>query len=767
MSDHILRKVFMDSKIRSIIKKLTLEEKVSLCSGSDFWHTQEIERLGIPSVMVSDGPSGLRKQDPDADVDAINKSIKSVCFPTGVNLAASFDTETVFKVGEAIGDECQAENVATILAPGNNIKRSPLCGRNFEYYSEDPFLSGKIASAYIRGVQSKGVGTSLKHFCANNQEYRRNCYDSRIDERTLREIYLKGFEIAVKESQPWTVMCAYNLVNGVQMSENKRLLTDILRKEWGFSGLVMSDWGAVRDRVKGIAAGLDLEMPGTKGTYDGFVCEAVRSGELSEKDLDGCVERVLEFVFKAIEAHDDKATWNKDKDHLLSRDIAGECIVLLKNENRVLPIKNDEYTLFVGEFAKKPRYQGGGSSNINSVSVDSTLVTAQWNSKVSYEEGFSATNDLRDDARFDRAVAKAKDVDKVVVFAGLPDSYESEGYDRDHMDLPQVQNDLISAIAKVNPHVIVVLENGSPVTMPWVDEVEAILETYLCGEGGGVATALALNGKINPSGRLPETFPARLEDNPSYIGFSGDSDTVEYREGIYVGYRYYTKKKIPVLFPFGRGLSYSTFSYGMMKCDTDKMKDDETVEVTVDVINESNIPGKEVVQLYVEADIPGTKIRRAVRELKGFTKVYLEPHERKTVSFILDKSAFAYYDTDICDWYVEPGDYKIEICADAETVITCKTVNVVPKKPKKTVFNENSIYIDIMNNPRASKIARPYFEKYVNECLKMWSGDDALSKTFEDFEINLRDTTLRNALNMSYGAITYEEMRELIDKLNG
>ncbi|MCR5474576.1 MAG: glycoside hydrolase family 3 C-terminal domain-containing protein [Lachnospiraceae bacterium] len=757
----------MDTKIRSLIKKLTLEEKVSLCSGSDFWHTREIERLGIPSVMVCDGPAGLRKQNLEDENGDVNNSIKAVCFPAAVNLAASFDTDLVQSVGEAIGEACQAENIAAILGPGNNIKRSPLCGRNFEYYSEDPYLSGKTAAAFIRGVQSKGVGTSLKHFCGNNQEYRRNSYDSRIDERTLREIYLKGFEIAVKESQPWTVMCAYNLVNGVQMSQNKRILTDILRDEWGFKGLVMSDWGAVRDRVKGIAAGLDLEMPSSYAAYDALVIDAVRGGELDEADLDTCVERILDFVFKAVDNHDDKAVWNKDEQHLLARDIATECVVLLKNEERVLPIKNDDHVLFVGGFAKKPRFQGGGSSHINCMNVDSVLYAMQGNSKLVYEEGFSAVSDERDDKLFNRAVAAAKDADKVVVFAGLPDSWESEGYDRKNMDLPQVQNDIISDIAAVNDHVIVVLQNGSPVAMPWADKVSAILETYLGGEGVGVATVRALYGKINPSGRLPETFPLRVEDCSSYIDFSGDCEEIEYREGIFVGYRYFTKKKIPVQFPFGYGLSYSTFTYGRMSCDTDTMKDDETVEVTVDVINESNIPGKEVVQVYVEADIPDTRIRRAVRQLAGFKKVFLEPHEKKTVSFILDKSAFAYYDTKLGDWYVEPGDYKVEICKNAEEVISSMTVNVSPRKPQKRVYDENSVYMDIMKDPAAGKIAAPFFEKFAATFLDSGKRDESAAEAFgTDLEVYLRDTTLRNAVNMSLGDLTYKDMKELLEKLN-
>lgn len=754
-------------KIKSLVRKMTLEEKVSMCSGSDFWHTEAIERLGIPSVMVSDGPHGLRKQNLQTDNLGRNNSIKAVCFPTGVCLAASFDEELVYKVGQALGKQCQAENVGAILGPANNIKRSPLCGRNFEYLSEDPFLSGKIAAAHIRGVQSMGVGTSLKHFCANNQEFRRNSYDSVIDERTFREIYLKAFEIAVKESQPWTVMCAYNLVNGVQASENKRILTDILRDEWGFKGLVMSDWGAVRDRVKGIAAGLDLEMPSSLGAYDKTVIDAVKNGELAEEAIDCCVERILDFVFKVIENHNDEITWDKDKDHLLARDIAKECIVLLKNENRILPIKNTDHVLFVGGFAKKPRFQGGGSSHINSTTVDSMILAVQGNSKVVYEEGFSATEDIYDEKKADRAVSAAKYADKVIIFAGLPDVFESEGYDRDHMNLPQCQNKLIEQIAAVNPHVAVVLENGSPVSMPWADKVEGILETYLCGQGAGVATVSVLYGSSNPCGRLPETFPVKLSDNPSYLNFSGDSSVIEYREGIFVGYRYYTKKEMKVLFPFGHGLSYSDFSYGKMDVETTNMRDDETIEVTIDVLNESNVPGKEVVQLYVEADIPNTKVRRAVRELKGFKKVFLDSREKKTVSFILDKDAFSYYDTDLGDWYVEEGDYKIEICRNADEVIAYKRVHVSPKKPKKPVYDENSIFKDILENPKARKIIMPYYTDYIKGNLDEQNADDAAKEAFSaDAEVFAADTTLRTMVNMCDGKYSLEEINALIEKLN-
>lgn len=752
-------------KIKTLIKKMTLEEKVSMCSGSDFWHTQAIERLGIPFIMVSDGPHGLRKQDLEADNLGRNNSIKAVCFPTGVALASSFDEELVYKVGQALGNQCQAENVGVLLGPGNNIKRSPICGRNFEYLSEDPLLSGKIAAAHIRGVQSQGVGASLKHYCANNQEFRRNSYDSVIDERTFREIYLRTFEIAVKESQPWTVMCAYNLVNGVQASENKRILTDILRDEWGFKGLVVSDWGAVKDRVKGIMAGLDLEMPSSGGAYDQIVIDAVRSGELPEEDLDKCTQRVLELVFKAIENRNDEAVWDKDLDHLLARDVAKECMVLLKNENRILPLKNTDHLLFVGEFAKKPRFQGGGSSHINVTTADSMILAVQGNSKTVYEEGFSATEDVYDKNKADRAIKASADADKVIIFAGLPDSFESEGYDRSHMELPECQNRIIEEIAAVNPHVVVVLENGSPVSMPWIDKVEGILETYLAGEGAGVATVQVLYGNSNPCGRLAETFPVKLSDNPSYLNFGGDCSRIEYNEGIFVGYRYYTKKGMKVNFPFGYGLSYSDFSYGKMTVETTQMFDDETLEVTIDIFNESNIPGKEVVQLYVEADIPNTKVRRPVRELRAFKKVFVDKRERQTVSFILDKSAFAYFDTEINDWYVEPGDYKIEICKNAEEVIAYKRVHVTPKKPKKTVYDVNSVFKDMLENPKAAKIVKPYYEKYIGY------GDDdedeAAKEAFmADSEVFAADTTLRNTVNLNGGDFTLSEIYELIEKLN-
>lgn len=563
-------------------------------------------------------------------------------------------------------------------------------------------------------------------------------------------------------------MCAYNLVNGTQASENKRILTDILRDEWGFDGIVMSDWGAVRNRAKGIAAGLDLEMPSSSGANDQVVIDAIKDGTLSEKDLDKCVARILDFVYKSIENHKDDAVWDKDKDHLLARDIATNCMVLLKNDNKVLPLEGTDVILFVGGFAKQPRYQGGGSSHINSTKYDSIIAATQGNSKIIYEEGYSSQNDVYDDKLFKQAIEKAKIVDKVVVFAGLPDSYESEGYDRDHMKLPQVQNDLIEEMTKVCDHVIVVLENGSPVEMPWAYKVEGILETYLAGQGVGNATVQVLYGNVNPSGRLAETFPLRLEDNPSYLEFGGDSNVIEYREGLYVGYRYYTTKKMPVLFPFGHGLSYSEFTYGKISVDETNLTDEDDVEVSIEIINESDIAGSEVVQIYVEPDIPKSQVRRPVRELRAFDKLHFDPREKKTATFILDKSAFAYYDTEINDWYVEPGDYKIEICKNADEVIAYKRVHVVPKNPKKVVYNDNSIYGELIEN----ESIREEVQKYFGAQLAWMEGGESTEIEKEAFggaeEANkyLYDTTVRGVVNMRGGAVSFEDMQKFLKKIN-
>ena len=515
---------------------MTLEEKASLCSGLDNWHTKPIERLGIPSIRMSDGPHGLRKEVPNQQT-----SVPSTCFPTAVTTASSWDRELIKQMGQALAQECQAEEVDIILGPAINIKRSPLCGRNFEYFSEDPYLSSQLATAYIQAVQSLGVGTSLKHYAANNQEYRRFTIDETIDERTLREIYLSNFEGAVKEGKPWTVMCSYNRVNGILASENKYLLTDILKEEWGFEGFVVSDWGAVDERVEGIKAGLDLEMPSSYGIGDQKIIEAVKIGKLDEKELDQTVERLLKIIFKAIDNRKRGTTYDKQAHHKLARKIAGESMVLLKNQDNILPLKKEGTIAIIGAFAKKPRYQGGGSSHVNPTKLDNALEEieklVQGKAKIIYEEGYNLDNDEMNQELIDKAKETAKKSNVAIIFAGLPDRYESEGYDRKHMKMPENHNKLIEEVSKVQPNTIVVLSNGAPVEIPWIDKVKGLLESYLGGQAGGGAVADILFGEVNPSGKLAETFPKKLSHNPSYLNFPGEGNKVEYREGVFVGYR--------------------------------------------------------------------------------------------------------------------------------------------------------------------------------------------------------------------------------------
>ena len=538
--------------IKELIAQMTLEEKASLCSGLDFWHLKGIERLDIPSIMVTDGPHGLRKQAGDSDHVGLNESVPATCFPTASALAASWNRDLIYQVGEALGEECQQEKVGVILGPGANIKRSPLCGRNFEYFSEDPYLSGEMAKSHINGVQSKGIGTSLKHYVANNQEFRRMTIDAIIDERALREIYLAGYEIAIKEAQPWTVMCAYNKVNGTYAAEHPRLMTDILKDEWQHEGLVVTDWGAMNDRVDGLKAGIELEMPGSNNGNDAKIVAAVEAGEMDEAVLDNAVARILQMIFKAEETLAQDVSYDADAHHQLARQVASEGAVLLKNEGSILPLAKESKIALIGRFAKEPRYQGAGSSLMNPTQLDNLydeLVAIVGEENVSYAPGYSPSGDEVDAALLAEAVEAAKEADVVLVCAGLTDMYEVEGLDRAHMNLPPAHDALISTLAKEVEQVVVVLSNGSPVAMPWIDEVDAILEGYLGGQAGAGAIADILVGNVNPSGKLAETFPIHLQDNPSYDQFPGGPATVEYRESIYIGYRYYDSVQQDVLYP--------------------------------------------------------------------------------------------------------------------------------------------------------------------------------------------------------------------------
>ena len=693
--------------IKSLVSQLTLEEKAGLCSGADFWHTKAVKRLGIPASMVSDGPHGLRKQDEEVDHLGINDSIKAVCFPAASATAASFDREMLCRMGEAIGDSCQHEKLSVVLGPAVNIKRSPLCGRNFEYFSEDPYLAGQMASALIHGIQSRNVGTSIKHFAVNSQEHRRMSSSADVDERTLREIYFPAFETAVKQEQPWTVMCSYNRINGVFASENPWLLTEVLRGEWGFEGYVMSDWGAVSDRVAGVKAGLDLEMPASGGFNDRKIVEAVRSGKLDEAVVDQAVERILNIVYRFVEHAKPETPWDKEAQHLLAAEVAADCMVLLKNEEGILPLSREDEIAFIGEFAEKPRFQGGGSSHINCFKTTSALEAAE-GLKIRYARGYSVADDCATDEMIREAVEAARSARVAVVFAGLPDVYESEGYDRTHMRMPDCQNRLIEAVAAANPNTVVVLYNGSPVEMPWIGSVKAVLEAYLGGQAVGLATVRILFGEVNPSGKLPESFPKKLSDNPSYLFYGGEGDTAEYREGIFVGYRYYDRKETELLFPFGHGLSYTSFDFSDLRLSRERITDQESLTATVRVTNTGKRAGKTVVQLYV-GDCESS-VFRPVRELKGFEKIFLEPGESKDVSFTLDKRSFAYWNTKIHDWHVESGEFRIEIGHSSRDIACCAAVQVDSTAEIPRRYDVNSIFMDLMQDPRADTVLKPLLD---------------------------------------------------------
>ncbi|MFR8469718.1 glycosyl hydrolase [Eisenbergiella tayi] len=751
-------------KLQELIGKMTLEEKASLCSGADFWHTESVERLGIPAMMVSDGPHGLRKQDQEADHLGVNDSIKAVCFPAGCGTAASFNRELITGMGEVLGEECQAEGVGVILGPAVNIKRSPLCGRNFEYYSEDPMVASEMAGALIKGVQSKNVGTSIKHFLANNQETRRMSSSSEVDERTLREIYLAAFEGAVSSQKPWTVMCSYNKINGTYAAEHKEALTDILRGEWGFDGFVVSDWGAVNNRVPDLEAGLDLEMPASGGINDKQIVDAVKEGRLEESVLDRAVERILNIVYRFQENRNDSAVFDRDKDHEYAKKVAEETIVLLKNEDGLLPLSEKEEIAFIGKYARQPRFQGGGSSHINSHKVTGAWdVVKDWGN-ITFAEGYGDQEDVTDEALIAEAVEKAGKTKAAVIFAGLPDAFESEGFDRSHMGMPNCQNELINRVAAVQPNTIVVLHNGSPVEMPWADQVKGIVEAYLSGQAVGAAVVDILFGKVNPSAKLPETFPYKLEDNPSYLYYLGEGDKVEYREGVFVGYRYYDTKKMDVRFPFGYGLSYTTFAYSNLKLSAAQIKDTDTLTVSVDVTNTGSMAGKEVVQLYV-SDVESTVIR-PVKELKGFDKVDLQPGETKTVTFTLGKRAFAYWNTQIHDWHVESGEFRILVGKSSRDIQLEETVTVESTVKLPVHFTLDSTFGDLMQDKKAREILEPMMK------LDMVGGQEedsdvaASAISSEMMEAMMKYMPLRGVLSFSSGKVSLEQLQGLLDQLN-
>ena len=661
-------------KHSELIEKLTLEEKAALCSGKDFWHLNSVERLGLTEIMVSDGPHGLRKQNKDKKAGDLLGSVPAVCFPTASCTACSWDEELLTKMGEYLGDECKAEKISVLLGPGMNIKRSPLCGRNFEYFSEDPFLAGSLASAFIKGVQSKGIGVSIKHFAANNQETRRMTIDTVADERTLREIYLAGFEKAVKESKPWTVMNAYNKLNGTYCAENEWLLNHVLRKQWGFDGVVVTDWGAENEIAKGIAAGQNLEMPGSAGLGAQKLVTAVRCGELDEKALDERVDEIIELIMKSQETLGEYE-YSKEEHHEFARTVAENSMVLLKNEDGVLPLKKGQTVAVIGEMAKKPRYQGAGSSQIVPTALDCAFdAFLKEGVGIVYSQGYDSSKSVTDVKLLADASECAKNADVAVVFIGLTDEFESEGFDRDSLEIPENHVDLVNAVANANPNTVVVLSGGAPVVMPWLGKVKAVLNAYLGGQASGSAVVNLLTGKTNPSGKLAETYPLSLADTPAYRRFPGSMRSVEYRESVYVGYRYYDSFGKDVLFPFGFGLSYTNFEYSAMRLSRRNIKDTDTLKVSFKIKNTGSVAGAEIAEVYV-SDSEST-VFRPEKELKGFKKVFLEPGEEKTVTVELDKRAFAYFNTEAERWAVESGEFTVKVGASSRDIRLSSTVKV-------------------------------------------------------------------------------------------
>ena len=734
-------------KYFNIINKLTLEEKASLCVGADYWNSKEIERLSIPKIKMSDGPHGLRVQKENADNLGINESETATCFPSGATLANSWNKKLAYKLGETLGKEAKKEGVNLVLGPAINIKRSPLCGRNFEYFSEDQYLTGIMGTEYVKGLQSQNVGACVKHFAVNNQENRRRTINAVIDERTLREIYLKAFEIIVKKANPWAIMSAYNKVNGQYCTENKHILEDILRNEWKYEGIVVSDWGAENDRVKAIKVGQELEMPGGRGNGVQEIIDAVKTGEIQENELDEIIERILSIAFRANKITEEEK-YDQEEHHKIAQEIAEESMVLLKNDNGILPLKNEKIAV-IGDMAKFPRYQGAGSSTINPYKIENAIDNFKENNvQFEYAKGYGRIESEEDEILQKEAIEIAEKSEKVVMFVGLTENFESEGMDRTTLEIPSNQNKLIEEICKVNKNVIIVLSNGAPVAMPWKNKVKAIITGYLGGEAGAKAMVNCLIGKVNPSGKLAETYPIKIEDIPCYKNYPGTELTVEYQESIYVGYRYYDKNNVEVLFPFGFGLSYTNFDYSELKLEQQK---NETLKVSFKVKNIGKAKGKEIAQIYVSQESPN--IFKAQKELKGFEKIELNPNEEKEINIILDKEAFEYYNVESKKWSVEEGKYDILIGKSSAEIVLQHEIEI---KSKDT--NIETIYPEVYQKGNIQNISDRDFKQL-------------LGYNIPERHLRLDKITEENTLEQikctKVGKIIYENQIEKMNKLLG
>jgi beta-glucosidase len=718
-----------------LVTQMTLEEKASLTVGRDVWTTTPIDRLGIPSIWVSDGPNGVRKPEKSTDI-GMGGSTPATCFPTESALASSWDLELVEEVGAAIGEECQALGVQVILGPGVNLKRSPLGGRNFEYFSEDPVLTGEMAAAYIKGVQSQGVGTSLKHFATNEQESGRMYANSVVDERTLRELYLRAFEIAVRKAAPWTVMSSYNLLNGTYTAEHRWLLHEVLKQEWGHPGIVVSDWFGTNDRVAGLDAGLHLQMPGGPTVH--LIVDAVKSGRLEEGRLDEIVRELLQIILQADAARRPETVQNLEQHHELARRAASESIVLLKNEGNLLPLQNVSRLAVIGAFAKEPRYQGAGSSRVTTTRVDNAhdelVRLLEGKATVEYAPGYG--EGLEPDASLiEEATRIASQAEVAVVFVGLPDSEESEGVDRPTFDLPAGHNALVEAALEVQPRTVVVLTNGSSVALPWEPRVPAIVEGWLTGQAGGAAMADVLTGSVNPSGKLSETFPVRLEDTPPFPDFPANPALCLYGERLWIGYRWYDARRIEPRFPFGHGFSYTSFEYSDLRLDPESLQEGQTLTVSCTVQNSGSRAGREVVQLYVREQAP--KIDRPNQELRGFASISLQPGERGRVSIPLDIRDFAVYDPQASGWITEGGTFNLLVGASSRDICLEATVEVAASGPRARLTELSSLR-SWMESEKGLSLLQPYLDaarkameargEPVNEQTMMWAWDLPVSK---------------------------------------
>lgn len=664
-------------KHSDILSKMTLKQKAEFVSGNNYWYLREAKELDLPKIMMTDGPHGLRKQNTEKRPDGIGlgNSLPSTCFPPAVTSSCSWDRELLQLEGEAIAEECLAEKVSVILGPGTNIKRSPVCGRNFEYFSEDPYLSGVCSTAFTKGVQSMGVGVSLKHFACNSQEAFRMVIDEIIDERAIREIYLPAFEMCVKEAKPWTVMNSYNKINGVYSSQNDWLQEKVLRGEWEFDGLVVTDWGASVDRVPGLKCGTDLEMPSSGTLNTKKIIAAVESGVLDEKILDKAVDNIIELVEKSKPALKRNYKYDKNRHHEIARKIAEGSMVLLKNENSILPLKKGQKIAVIGEMAKSPRFQGAGTSIVNTTKLDNAFdELLKLGMDITYSQGYDKAKDEINEEIVNTAINAAKKADIAVIFAGLTEGFEAEGYDRVNIEMPNSHNRLISEVAKANPNTVVVLAGGSVIHMPWINEIKAILNSGLGGQAGGSAVANILTGKVNPSGKTSETYPIRFSDNPTFNNYPGGPVTSEHSESVYIGYRYYDTANKNVFFPFGYGLSYTTFEYSDIKLSSDHIKDTETVSVSFKIKNTGRVDGAETAQIYV-SDNEST-VFRPVKELRAFEKVFLKAGEEKEITVKLSKRAFAFWNININDWFVETGKFDILVGASSRDIKLSATVTV-------------------------------------------------------------------------------------------